>query len=223
MEPIESLPLLGSSPPRDTKPCPASPRVKSICFKRASNRWSTLLTKTKSRIGHKYGMRKRLGEANWEAFVKYVEAEYKTTFMRAFTPTSGVLCCNGKLDGSSCPKKLDLKRISSIECEGQLEKLHLDHTYDVACICKVWREALSANPKAWDEGICAPLEAHLLFGTEDHVVAQCSTRAIWRKQLVFRCGNMHGANGQHVSDVCHDVVNTHDEYPLGVKDITWPK
>ena len=49
-----------------------------------------------------------------------------------------------------------MKRISSIECEGQLEKLHLDHTYDVACICKVWSEALLANPKAWDEGICGP-------------------------------------------------------------------
>ena len=86
--------------------------MKSICFKRASNRWSTLLTKTKSRIGHKYGMRKRLGEANWAAFAKYVEAEYKTAFMRAFTPILRILCCSGKLNGGSCPKKLDLKRIA---------------------------------------------------------------------------------------------------------------
>ena len=117
MEPVEVLPLLGSSQPVDTTSCPASPRVKSVCFKRASNRWSTLLTKTKSRIAHKHGMRKRLGEAHWAAFVKYAEAEYKTSFVRMFTPVSGELCCEGKLDGGPCPKRvrMDLTRISSVE------------------------------------------------------------------------------------------------------------
>ena len=203
MEPIAALPLLRSSPPVDTTPCPASPRVKSVCFKRASNRWSTLLTKTKSRIGYHYGMHTRLGEANYAAFVKYAEAKYKTAYIRAFTPVSGVLCCNGKLDGGGCPKK----SISCVDCEGELEKLHLDHTYDAARICKVWSKALPANPKAWDDGICGPLVAHLLFGTEDHIMAQCSTRPVWSKQLIFRCGNVHSAEGQHAGDFCHDVVN----------------
>ena len=118
---------------------------------------------------------------------------------------------------------VDLKSILSIDGESELEKLHLDHTYDLARICKVWSAALPADPKAWDDGICGPLIAHLLFGTQDHIVVQCSTRPIWRKQLIFRCGNVHNAEGQHADDFCHDVVNTHDEYALDVKDIAWPK
>ena len=155
MEPIEALPLLESSSPVDKTPCPANPMVKSVCFKRASNRWSTLLTKTKSRIGFEHGMRKRLGKANWASFVKYAEENHKTAFIRAFTPASGILCCNGKLDGAPCPKKLQvkLKDIASIECETELEKLHFDHTHDVKHICKVWSRALPTEPKAWDDGI----------------------------------------------------------------------
>ena len=68
--------------------------------------------------------------------------------------------------------------------------------------------------EAWDDGICGPLVAHLLFGTQDHVVAKCSTRPIWRKQLIFRCGNVRGVKGQHAGDFCHDVVNEHDEHRL---------
>ena len=220
MEPIEAL--LSTRRPPNTAVCPASPRVKSLCFKRASNRWSGLLTKTKSRIGHKCGMRKRLGEANWAAFVKYAETEYKTAFIRAFTPVSGLLRCNGELDGVPCPKKLevDLKSLSSIQCEQELEP-HLDHTYDLARVCKVWSEALPQNPKAWDEGVCGPLIAHLLF--EDHVVAQCSARPIWRKQLIFRCGTVRGVKGQCAADVCHELAKAHLGYPLAVTDIAWPQ
>ena len=52
------------------------------------------------RIGAKCGQ--RLGEANWAAFVKYAEGEHKEAFFRALTPASGVLCCEGKLDGAPC-------------------------------------------------------------------------------------------------------------------------
>ena len=109
--------LLNATTPPDTTPCPASPRVKSVCFNRASNRWSTLRTKTKSRIGYHCGMRKRLGPVNWAAFVEYAEAKHKTAFFRAFTPASGILVCKGELDGEPCPQKLkvDLTRISSIQ------------------------------------------------------------------------------------------------------------
>ena len=219
MEPIKALPLLGTRRPPNTAVCPASPRVKSLCFKRVSDQWSASLTKTKLRIAHV--MRKRLSEANWAAFIKY--AEYKTAFVGAFIPVS--LCCNGELDGVPCPKKLevDLKSLSSIQCEEELEKLHLDHTYDLARVCKVWSEALPPDPKAWDEGVCGPLIAHLLFGTEDHVVAQCSARSIWRKQLIFRCGNVRGVKGQCAADLCHELAKAHDGYPLAVKDIAWPR
>ena len=160
-------------------------------------------------------MRKRLDEANWAAFVKYTETEYKTAFFRAVTPVSGLLCCSVQLDGA--------KSFSSIRCEKELEKLHLDHTYDLARVCKVWSEALPPNPKAWDEGVCGPLIAHLLFGTEGHVVAQCSARPIWRKQLIFRCGNVRGLKGQCAADFCHELAKAHEGYPLAVKDIAWPQ
>ena len=224
MEQIEAL--LNATTPADTTPCPASPRVKSLCFKRASNRWSTLLTKTKSRIGDQCGMRKRLGPANWATFVEYAEAKHKTAFFRAFTPVSGILMCNGELDGEPCPKKLkvDLTRISSIQCGEALEKLHLDHRYEVERVCKVWSQALPKEPKTWDDGLCGPLVAQLLFGTEDHPVARknASSHPKWCQNLVFRCGNVQGVQGQRAADFCHDVDKLHTQYALDVKDIVCP-
>ena len=224
MERKEALPLLGfrRKPPKWV--CPASTAVRKVCRSRASKRWSTLLTQTKSRIGAKCGMRQRLGEANWAAFVKYAEAEHKAAFFRALTPASGVLCCEGKLDGTPCPKaeSVDLKRASVAECEERLSKLHMDHTHDVKHICEVWSKALPANPKAWDEGICGPLVAHLLFGTEDHLLAQCSARPIWRRQICFRCGSVRGVEGQHAGDFCHDLEHAHYAHTLRVDDLLWP-
>ena len=49
--------------------------MQRVCRERASKRWSALLTQTKSRIGHRCGMRKRLGEAHWAAFDRYAEAD----------------------------------------------------------------------------------------------------------------------------------------------------
>ena len=48
----------------------------------ASNRWleSALLTQTKSRIGHKYGMRERRGLTRWAPFV---QAVFKADSLRA--------------------------------------------------------------------------------------------------------------------------------------------
>ena len=113
MERAEALPLLGfrrRAPPA----CPASDAVQRVCRERASKRWSALLTQTKSRIGHRCGMRKRLGEAHWAAFVRYAEAEHKAQFFRALAP-AGELCCEGKLDGTPCPNgaQIDLQHISS--------------------------------------------------------------------------------------------------------------
>ena len=109
MERAEALPLLGfrrRAPPA----CPASAAVQRVCRERASKRWSALLTQTKSRIGHRCGMRKRLGEAHWAAFVRYAEAEHKAQFFRALAPASGELCCEGKLDGTLYPNgaRIDL-------------------------------------------------------------------------------------------------------------------
>ena len=109
MERAEALPLLGFRR-RAPRACPASAAVQRVCRERASKRWSALLTQTKSRIGHRCGMRKRLGEAHWAAFVRYAEAEHKAQFFRALAPASGELCCEGKLDGTLCPNgaRIDL-------------------------------------------------------------------------------------------------------------------
>ena len=224
MEAREALPLLGFRRRLVKAGCPARASIQRLCRTRASKRWSALLTQAKSRIGHKCGMRKRLGEANWAAFVRYAEAEHKAAFFRAFTPASGALRCEGKLGGAPCPTRVqvDLKRVSSAECGAQLPKLHVDHAHDVAHICDVWSAALPEQPKSWDDGVCGPLVAHLLFGTEDHVLARCSARPIWRKQLIFRCGTVRGVQGQRAEDVCHDLVDGHGEYRLEATDIQWP-
>jgi hypothetical protein len=269
MERRESLPLLGYRRRPRKGLCPASTAVVRVCRERASKRWSALLTQTKSRIGHNGGMRKRLGEKHWAAFVRYAEAEYKAAFFNALTPASGVLCCEGKLGGNgplhrgalhestlreeqaacgnllvggmlgqgkrdeaSCPQRdegvcphgvsIDLRRVSSVECGRALPALHLDHTHDVNRICRVWSDALPAEPRSWDDGVCGPLVAHLLFGTEDHVVAQCSARPLWRRQLLLRCGNVRGVEGQDADTFCHDVANAHYDHALRVKDIAWP-
>ena len=199
MDPKETLFLLGFRKRKPTDHCATSHAIKKICRTRASQRWSALPTQTKSRIGHHCGIRKRLGEVHWAAFVKYAEDEHKASFVRALTPAAGMLCCEGKLDGTACPKAvvIDLKRVSAAECAEMLPRLHMDHTHDIKHICEVWSKALPERPEAWDDGICGPLLAHLLFGTEDHVLTACFTRRIWRKQLTVRCGNSqhppHGA------------------------------
>ena len=224
MERREDLPLLGFRRRKSKAVCPAPANVKAVCRDRASKRWSTLLTITKSRIGYKCGMRARLGEANWAAFVKYAEAAHKEAFFRALTPASGVLCCEGRLEGAPCPKAvaLDLTKVAVAECGAELPKLHMDHTHDVKHVCRIWSEALPEHPQSWDEGLCGPLVAHLLFGTEDHVVAQCSGRRIWRKQIVLRCGDVRGVEGQRADDFCHDVAGAHYDHALRVEDLRWP-
>ena len=81
MEPAEALPLLGFRRRRNRAVCPAPNEIKKLCRHRASKRWSSLLTQTKSRIGHNCGMRKRLGDANWAAFVRFANAEFKESFI----------------------------------------------------------------------------------------------------------------------------------------------
>ena len=99
--------------------------------------------------------------------------------------------------------------------------MHMDHTHGVAHICDVWSRALPPNPTCWHDGVCGVLIAHLLFGTEDHILTACSARTIWHKQITVRCGNTNGAN-QHADHFCHDVSNAHYGHVLGVTDIAWP-
>jgi len=196
-------------------PCPA-PHQEALHTPRVQALGSSLLTQTRSRIGKKCGMRKRLGEKHWDDFVKYAMAEHKAAFLRSLIPTSGVLRCAGKIDGTPCPNNvcINLSTATEQECASLLPSLHMDHTHDLKRICKVWSDALPEHPSSWNDGICGPLLAHLLFGTEDHLLTQCSSRSIWRRQIVFRCGNVNGVAGQNADDFCHDVANPHSQWIL---------
>ena len=145
MEARSSLPFLGFR--RRTLHCVAMHlTVKALCRERALKRWSALLTQTESRIGFKCGMRKRLGEANFKAFVKYAEAHYKEVFVRGLTPTAGMLCCGGKIRGEACPKdiQINLQTVPLPELKAMLPRMLMDHKHDVAHICDVWSRALPA-------------------------------------------------------------------------------
>ena len=96
----------------------------------------------------------------------------------------------------------------------------MDHTHDVKHVCEVWSLALPEDPQSWDDGICGPI---LLFGTEDHVLTQCSNRAIWRKQVVPRCGDVRSVKGQRAEDFCHDIAGAHYTHALCVEDVKWPE
>ena len=98
----------------------------------------------------------------------------------------------------------------------------MDHMHDVKHICAVWSAALPEVPSAWDDGVCGPLVAQLLFGTEDHVVAQDSARPVWRKQIHLRCGNVRDADRQSADDFCHDLAGAHYGHVVHVEDIKWP-
>ena len=97
----------------------------------------------------------------------------------------------------------------------------MDHKHDVAHICDVWSRALPAEPRTWDDGVCGTLVAHLLFGSEDHVLTVCTTRDIWGKQITVRCGNIRGEK-QPADYFCHDLSNAHYDHVLRVTDIAWP-
>jgi hypothetical protein len=171
MERQEDLLLLGF---RRKKSIPLSPmpkKVSALCRNCATKRWSTLLTHNKSWIGYNCGMHKRLGEIHWAAFVKFAEAKQKEVFCQALTPASGVLRCEGRNEGTPCPKGfcIDLQSLSVDECGNELPGLHMDH---IKHVCNIWSQALPDHPQSWADGICGSLVAHLLFGVEDHVIAR---------------------------------------------------
>jgi hypothetical protein len=47
----------------------------------------------------------------------------------------------------------------------------MDRNHDIEHMCKIWSQALPEHPQSWDDGVCGPLVAHLLFGVEDHMIA----------------------------------------------------
>jgi hypothetical protein len=152
---------------------------------RASKRWSALLTATNSRIAQN-GVRARLGESLWDAFVAYAESKYSPGWDAAFDPPDGLLACCGPADedASGCPRgfAVNLRRASAAD---QLKGLHLDHEYDVSVVCAAWLRAMPARPSRWDDGVDAGVLCQLLFGASERAGVQACVR--------FRCGDGNGA------------------------------
>jgi len=209
--------------PKITRAVPNATR--KLCRHRASKRWSSLLTQTRSRIGHDFGMRERLGEASWRAFVRYAVKHHKVAFLNALVPPDAALRCAGKLARHTtavtpCTRRLCLATAPLSEVKRRLANFHMDHTHDAALICQVWSDALPVEPESWDDGICGPLVAQLLFGVHDHPMADADpANPLWKAQLVIRCGNTRGVAGQRAFQFCHDVAHAHYTHPLTVEDL----
>jgi hypothetical protein len=146
MERQEDLLLLGFRRKKSIALCAAPKDVKALCRYRATKRWRTLLTQNKSRIGYKAyncGMRKRLAAILWAAFVEYAEEKHEEAFWRALNPAlipaSSDLRCEGRIEGTPCPKGfcIGLKSLSVDECGNELRGLHMDHTHDIKHVCKI--------------------------------------------------------------------------------------
>ena len=209
--------------PKVTRAVPNATR--KLCRHRASKRWSSLLTQTRSRIGHDFGMRERLGEANWRTFVRYAVQHHKGAFLNALVPPDAVLRCAGKLGrhtaaATPCTRRLCLATAPLSKVKRRLANFHMDHTHDAALICQVWSDALPVEPESWDDGICGSLLAQLLFGVRDHPMADADpTNPLWKAQLLIRCGNKRGVKGQRAFQFCHDVAHAHYTHPLTIADL----
>jgi len=153
--------------------------ARALCRTRASKRWSALLTAKNSRIAVS-GIRERLGACLWHAFVEYAHRHYRARWDAAFFPESKRLECCGPCTGSACPHRfeIDLRRESAVTL---LERLHLDHEYDVYVVCAAWLCAMPERLQRWDDGIDKGLLCQLLFGVHE--------RGGMRSCVRFRCGN----------------------------------
>mmetsp|Transcript_9648 Transcript_9648/g.32702 ORF Transcript_9648/g.32702 Transcript_9648/m.32702 type:complete len:231 (-) Transcript_9648:2-694(-) len=121
--------------------------LKRALRKRAMNRWSALLT----RIGSSMGMRSHLGDQQFDNFCKYARHHYQDQFVDAFDPDSRVLRCAGPIDGGECPRAWRMS-VDDPLILSKLEELHVDHEYDLARVCAVWKQALGPKPACWHRG-----------------------------------------------------------------------
>ena len=127
------------------------------------------------------------------------------------------MCCAAPASSTAPPARTPPRLTNLAEATHRLENFHMDHTHDAAHICQVWSDALPLEPTSWDEGICGGLLAQLLFGVDDHPMADVDAR--WKRQIVIRCGNRKGVRGQRASDFCHDLARAHYTHTLRVEDL----
>lgn len=185
---VESYPWISRLPKRETRVS----FVKSF-RKRGLQRWTVLLTATKSRIGFHNGMRAFLVPALWEDFVSYATSQWKTALLDRFTkPMHGSRC---PFDYAVNPADRDHLKLMS--------GLHLDHCYELTMICDVCKQALGPSPTTWYANVNRDFLCHLLFGLQD------DSSYGWRANLIFRCGRPKGTIAGDKVDYCHNTKRAH--------------
>ena len=124
--------------------------------KRATQRFTSLVTAKKSRLAEEQGMREYLGKKTWKQFCVDAEAyrlPWKARFGRRME------CC-GNLQGKPCPHRIVVDPRCSLNALGGL---HLDHSIEVVTICRAWRQAVGPNPATWHQEIDKEYLLHLLY------------------------------------------------------------
>lgn len=173
---------------------PTSHEMRMMCRKRGQQRWSALVSANTSRIARL--MRAYLGEARWSAFVAHAEQHYKKQFLRAFEPSSGVIVCQGPIEGGPCPRAFKV-RVDDPSAQELMQSMHLDHTHDVSNICSVWRASIPPNSRDWSVGVDPVRLCRLLFSlsTTPDGLEPC---------LHFRCGSSR-ADRSMSTRTCHSA------------------
>jgi hypothetical protein len=186
----------------------------SKCRKRAQQRWCKWLTATESRIGHKNGLRERLGPECWQEFVTYANRYYKASFEAHFSIT--MKCC-GKIEGDQpCPQACTVNPWLCSDLT-KLEGLHLDHSYELSDICEAWKEAISGrNLTSWDDGVNGDFICHLLFGVRNHPNFEQTGDNKWRAQVHFRCGE---SKNNKKGNFCHETRFKHQNKQITGNDL----
>ncbi len=127
----------------DEPPARASPIHCPRARRRASQRWSALVTAPSSRIARI--MRPVLDEACWAAFVARANAHYRAAFLAAFN--GPLLRCVGRVSGAPCPRDATVN-FAAPDAANWLAHLHLDHEQDLQITCDMWKAALPPSPAA---------------------------------------------------------------------------
>lgn len=183
--------------------------------KRATQRFTSFVTATRSRLADEREMRRFLGESNWFEFCKFSSSRWRQKWKKRFR--SEMKCC-GTLKGKPCPYKYGAAPSTQAGLQ-TLSGLHLDHRIEVAEICKAWKLAVGVSPKTWHEGIDKELLCHLLFGIEEHPRYLSTKNDLWKPNLFFRCGNRNDRRRQNGQVFCHDTFSRHSEWRLSPDDL----
>ena len=182
-------------------------------------RWTQLLTARTSRIGSHKKMQAALGP-HWDSFVRYAEDGFRERWVKRFNK---VMSCCGPIDDRThrCPHGISVNPRNPAQLR-QLSGLHLDHNYELAQICHVWRGIIArlGRPlRSWDDGVNGELICQLLFGVESHRNLRRTGNPLWDANVQFRCGRAQNRRRSDDHVYCHDTDYPHYAWVLAESDV----